>query len=96
MKMLNKKKGAFQMITNGMIAFIGFMLVAVLTLVLVAQVKTIDVVKNDGNATIAMSKMQTAAALPADFAQIIILVVIIVGILGLLAFIGFSAYQKMR
>ena len=46
MKMLNKKKGAFQMITNGMIAFIGFMLVAVLTLVLVAQVKTIDVVRN--------------------------------------------------
>jgi len=94
--MFKQRKGAFQAITNGMIAFIGFMLVAVLTLVLVAQVKTIDVVKNDGNATSAMNKMQTAAALPADFSQIIILVIIIVGILGLLAFIGYSAYQKMR
>jgi len=45
------------------------------------------------NATV---DMQSAAALPPQFAQIIVIVVIIVGILVMLTAIGYGAYQKIK
>jgi hypothetical protein len=90
------KKGAFQMITAGMIAFIGFVLVTVLTVLLVSIVKQTSIVTSDANATKAMAYMADAALLPPQFASLIVIVVIIVGILGMLALLGYGVYSKMQ
>lgn len=95
MKKMNKK-GAFQMIANGMIAFIGFVLISVLTILLVSITKSTSIVSSDANATTAMNYMSNAAILPPQFASLIVIVVIIVGILGMLTLIGYGAYQRMK
>lgn len=90
------KKGAFSMIANGMIAFIGFVLITVLTILLISITKSTTIVANDANATLAMRYMSDAALLPPQFASLIVIVVIIVGILGMLALIGYGVYSKMK
>ena len=135
MKKINKK-GQFQIITGGLIAFITFVLIVATTIILISQTKSMSLVCPDsyysgscykcttafpnfnGNTTAttcknssfhevtapvansevmnATLKLQTAAGLPADFAQIIMLVLLIVGILSVLAIVGFSAYNKMQ
>lgn len=96
MKFLKAKKGAFQMIANGMIAFIGFVLITVLTILLISITKNTSIVSSDANATKAMGYMADAALLPPQFASLIVIVVIIVGILGMLTLIGYGAYQRMK
>jgi hypothetical protein len=96
MKMLKAKKGAFQMIANGMIAFIGFVLITLLTIMLITIVGNTSVVKGDPNATKAVAYLQDAAQLPPQFASLIVIVVIIVGILGLLTLIGYGVYSRMK
>lgn len=95
-KFLQQKKGAFQMIANGMIAFIGFVLITLLTIMLITIVGNTTIVKNDSNATAAVVYLQQAAQLPPQFASLIVIVVIIVGILGLLALIGYGVYSRMK
>lgn len=96
MKFGKSKKGAFQMIANGMIAFIGFVLITVLTILLISITKGTSIVKGDANATLAMQYMSDAALLPPQFASLIVIVVIIVGILGMLALIGYGVYSHMN
>ena len=90
------KKGAFETINAGMIAFISFVMISLLAILLVSVTKNTSIVTADANATAAMVDMQEAAALPPQFAQIIVIVIIIVGILGMLAFVGYGAYQRMK
>jgi len=137
---MKSKKAQFQAITQGMIAFIAFVLVVATALILITQTKQMGVVCggtylgqncltcNDtavysvtnathcckldtlrceaentstpeeygGAAYNVTKKLQTAAGLPAEFSQIIMLVLIIIGVLSILAVIGYTAYQKMR
>lgn len=95
MKKVNKK-GAFQMIANGMVAFIGFVLISVLVILLISITKNTSIVSGDANATKAMRYMTDAAMLPPQFASLIVIVVIIVGLLGMLALIGYGVYTKMQ
>lgn len=90
------KKGAFQTIANGMIAFIGFVLISILTILLVQITANTSIVTSSSNATAAMGYLMQAAALPPQFASLIVIVVIIVGILGMLAFVGYGVYQQMK
>ena len=89
------KKAAFEAINAGMLSFISFVLISILVVLLVSVTADTDIVSNDPNATAAINDLQLAAALPPQFAQIIVIVVIIVGILGMLAFIGYGAYRRM-
>lgn len=134
MKKLNKK-GNFDFINAGMLTFITFVLIVVLTIVLVSTLKGTTLVCdtnyfngecfdcNDPGATIfngsnglctngtggnlnptvggtaaynGTNLLADAAALPPQFAQIIVIVVIIVGILALLAFVGFGTYERLK
>lgn len=49
-----------------------------------------------GSAYNATVEMQSAAALPSQFAQIVVIVIIIVGIIGMLTAIGIGTYLKMK
>lgn len=93
---MKNKKGAFNVINEGMLGFISFMLITVLVILLVAVTRDTDIVVGDTNATAAMNDLMAAAELPPQFAQIIVIVVIIVGILGMLALIGFGAYRRLK
>lgn len=84
------------MIANGMIAFIGFVLITLLTIMLITIVGNTSIVTADKNATAAVGYLQQAAALPPQFASLIVIVVIIVGILGLLTLIGYGVYSRMK
>lgn len=90
------KKGAFDLINTGMIAFISFVLITVLVILLISVTRTTSIVTGDSNATAAMNDLAEAALLPPQFAQIIIIVIIIVGILGMLSILGYGVYKKMR
>jgi len=96
MQLLKSKKGAFDTINAGMLSFISFVLISLLVILLVQVVHDTSIVVASSNATAAVNDLQDAAALPPQFAQIIVIVVIIVGILGMLTFIGYGAYRKMQ
>lgn len=97
MKKLKKlgKKGAFDVINNGMLSFITFVLITLLVILLVAVIEDTSIVTANTNASAAVDDMMTAAELPPQFAQIIVIVIIIVGILGMLGAIGYGVYRKM-
>ena len=97
MKLSKNKKGfAFETINAGMISFLSFMLITLLVIMMTTVVGNTSIVSSDVNATAAMGHLRSAAALPSQFAQIIVIVVIIVGILGMLSMVGYGAYQKLQ
>ena len=94
-KMLGKK-AAFDLINQGMLSFIAFVLISLLVILLVSVTGDTAIVTGDSNATAAVNNLQTAADLPPQFAEIIVIVVIIVGILGLLGAVGYAGYRAMN
>lgn len=103
---MKSKKAAFDVINSGMIAFVGFVLITLLAIVLVSQIRGSSIVQGDSfnvsntgtytNTYNATTDMQNAAALPPQFAQIVVITLIIVGILGMLAGLAYVGYQKFK